>query len=59
MGRLSTELCSNTSSESHDHAWESSIQGEMIQKDKGLSLLHAPGVPDLAECQADISDFGL
>jgi hypothetical protein len=31
----------------------------MIQKDKGLSLLHAPGVPDLAECQADISDFGL
>jgi hypothetical protein len=32
---------------------------KMIQKDKGLSLLHAPGVPDLAECQADISVFGL
>jgi hypothetical protein len=31
----------------------------MIQKDKGLSLLHAPGVPDLAECQADISDSDL
>jgi hypothetical protein len=31
----------------------------MIQKDKGLSLLHAPGVPDFAECQADISDLCL